>query len=395
MKQLKILIFLLTFSSSVISFGADTNAIARNSLEQNIVRLPQGEFLTAGAHQFRSLWTRDFCFSVPALLILEKYNLVKNQLDYLIKNRRADGLVPIYADSISPMMRVALSSLNKSLGTKFELKLTEKLKPFYQAVGKFPTIDANVLVLKASYEYYQTTGDQEWWNKHQRDFYDIYHYYDQFIDDGLIVQGAFSDWQDSAKREGKVFFTNLLYLEASRNFQYKTKSELNELKSKIHNTFYDPNSGLYFSVSGFGFISLDGILWAIDKNLLDNMDELYSNLKKDPLWSRFNIPGAATFPSYPKNWLATHNRVSGLSEYHGRLLWSWLIALSYKVAKKMNDENEAIRIQNFLTQLIERDQSVHEIYNPDKNYIPFKSSIYFSESPFSWGAAFVLEADMH
>ena len=50
--------------------------IAKESLEKNIVRLPQGDFLAAGGNQFGSLWTRDFCFSVPALLTLKKYAFV-------------------------------------------------------------------------------------------------------------------------------------------------------------------------------------------------------------------------------------------------------------------------------------------------------------------------------
>lgn len=384
----------MVFFNLRIASSIEVKDIASTNLESNIIHLPQGDFLQAGAHQFGSLWTRDFCFSVPGLLILGKQSLVKNQLDFLIKNRRSDGLVPIYADSISPMIRVFMSSLNKTLGTNIKLKLTDKLKPFYQAVGKFPTIDANILVLKASYEYYQSTHDQEWWDRHQKDFFEIYHYYDQFINDGLIVQSAFSDWQDSAKREGKVFFTNLLYLEVAKNFQFKNEVEIEELKNTIQRIFYDQSSGLYFSVAGYGFVSLDGILWAIDKNLLDNTGDLYINLKKDPIWNRFGFPGSATFPSYPKKWIATHNQLSGLSEYHGKLSWSWLIALSAKVAKKMNDDREAQRIHSFLNKLVLRDQSVNEIYNPENNFEAFKSPLYISESPFSWGAAFILESSL-
>jgi hypothetical protein len=393
MKIIRLILVVCVFFNITIASSIEVDNIARSNLESNIIHLPQGDFLAAGSHQFGSLWTRDFCFSVPGLLILGKSNLVKNQLNFLINNRRADGLVPIYADSISPMIRVVLSSLNKTIGTHLEIKLTDNIKPFYQAVGKFPTIDANVLVLKASYEYFQSTHDQEWWDEHQEDFYEIYHYYDKFIDDGLIVQGAFSDWQDSARREGKVFFTNLLYLEVSKNFQFKSDLEINELKKQIQNVFYDTNSGLYFSVAGHGYISLDGVLWAIDKDLLGNSLELYLNLKRDPLWNRFGYPGPATFPSYPKNWIAKHNLISGLSEYHGKLAWSWLIALSAKVAKKMNDHDEALRIHRFLENLVLRDKTVNEIYNPEKKFEAFRSPFYFSENPFSWGAAFILESN--
>ena len=114
--------------------------IAKESLEKNIVRLPQGDFLAAGGNQFGSLWTRDFCFSVPALLTLKKYALVKNHLSYLINNRRSDGLIPIYADSINPMRRVILGSVNRTLGTHVQYKITKNIKPYFKASGKLYAI---------------------------------------------------------------------------------------------------------------------------------------------------------------------------------------------------------------------------------------------------------------
>ena len=148
--------------------------IAKQSLEKNIVSLPQGDFLTAGGNQFGSLWTRDFCFSVPALLILKKNSLVKNHLSYLINNRRSDGLIPIYADSINPMQRVILGSVNQVLGTHVQYKISKDIKPYFKASGKFPTIDANLLVLKAAYEYYQASQDQDWWDINQKAFLEMY-----------------------------------------------------------------------------------------------------------------------------------------------------------------------------------------------------------------------------
>lgn len=71
-------------------FAADIAAIAKKSLETNIVRLDNGLFLSAGAHQFKSFWTRDFCFSSRGLLAINRGDVVKNHLTYLINNRRYD-----------------------------------------------------------------------------------------------------------------------------------------------------------------------------------------------------------------------------------------------------------------------------------------------------------------
>jgi hypothetical protein len=386
-----LIIFIALGLSSAYAYVFNVQEIARASLEVNIVHLKSGDFLAAGPHQFKSLWTRDFCFSVPALLTLKKYSLVKNQLNYLITNRRSDGLVPIYADSMSPMQRVTLASVNNILGTNFNYPITDKLTPYFKASGKFPTIDANILILLASYEYYQATLDQEWWEKNQKNFREIYNYYQKFTQDGLIFQGAFSDWQDSSKRVGKTFFTNLLYLEVSKYFHFLSHSELDLLTNKIHETFYDPSTGLYFSVAGEPYISIDGILWALQKKLMPNLDAMYFALKKHPLWNRFEIPGYATFPSYPKSWIISHVKLSGLSEYHGNLSWSWLIALSSTVAKQYGDLVEAERISSKLQEILLRDNFVGEIYESKNNYRLFHSSLYKSENPFSLGSAFVIE----
>ncbi len=385
-----VIFFILVSMGNVLAGTPKVENIARLSLEKNIIHLKRGEFLAAGAHQFKSLWTRDFCFSTPALLSLKKYSLVKNHLNYLISNRRDDGLVPIYADSINPMQRVALASVNRVLGIKANYDIKENIKPYYKATEKFPTIDANILVLKASYEYYQASHDEDWWQKNQKAFREIYNYYENFFDDGLISQGAYSDWQDSSKRKGKTFFTNLLYLDVSKSFHYLSETETEALTFKIHQAFFDKTTGLYFSIKDYPYISLDGILWALDKKLMPNSDELYLHLREHPLWNRYKVPGFVTTPSYPKSWINPHVRMGSLSEYHGNLSWSWLMAYSSTVALKYGDVEEAKRLRDNLSSLILRDGTVGEIYYSN-NYQPFKSMLYQSEAPFSWGAAFVVE----
>jgi glycogen debranching enzyme len=371
--------------------AAQFASIAEQSLEANIVHLPQGDFLAAGGNQFGSLWTRDFCFSVPALLTLKKYSLVKNHLTYLIKNRSADGLVPIYADSINPMQRVILGSVNIAFGTSAHYQITKDIKPYYKASGKYSTIDANLLVLKASYEYFQASHDQEWWKENQNAFQNIYHYYNHFFENGLIYQEAFADWQDSSSRQGKTFFTNLLYLDISKSLSFMSQEEISNFTKKIHETFYDNETGLYFSLLGSPQISIDGILWAIDKKLMPFSDLLYERLKQHPLWNHFIVPGFATYPSYPLNSLAVQVKLVGLHEYHGNLTWSWLMAYSSLVAYKQHDFKESSRIATALETIVLRDKVVGEIYLSTKDYLPFHSHFYASEMPFSWGAAFVIE----
>ncbi len=365
--------------------------IASQALRQNIIHLNEGDFLTAGRNQFQSFWTRDFCFSVPALLTLKEYSIVKNQLDFLIKNRNANNLIPIYADSVNPMLRVLAASFNQIVGTSIRFKHLKRIKPFYSANAKFSTIDANLLTLKASYDYYKATNDVDWWNSNQKEFLEIFNYYNSFLDDGLISQGPFSDWQDSSKRNGKTFFTNLLYLEVSKDFQFIEPKEIVNLTKKITKTFFDPTTGLYLSIEGSNYISLEGILWAIEKDSFHNSNELYERLKVHQLWLKNTIPGFVTFPSYQKNWLITHVKLSGMNEYHGNISWSWLMAYSALISYKLGDKLEGDRISQILNRIIMRDKTICEIYFSDKDYEPYHTFLYKSESPFSWGAAFVIQ----
>ena len=90
---------------------SDIKTIAQTSLETNISYLKAGSFVSAGAHQFRSFWTRDFCLSCKGLLAIGKGDVLKSHLSYLIAHRRSDDLVPLYVDSMTPVTRVVMSSI--------------------------------------------------------------------------------------------------------------------------------------------------------------------------------------------------------------------------------------------------------------------------------------------
>jgi glycogen debranching enzyme len=73
-----IFIATLTLFISTHVLGANIKEIAKKSLETNIVKLDKGLFLSAGAHQFKSFWTRDFCFSSRGLLAINRGDVVKS-----------------------------------------------------------------------------------------------------------------------------------------------------------------------------------------------------------------------------------------------------------------------------------------------------------------------------
>ena len=60
--------------------------VSAKGLQENIIRHNDKHFLQAGQHQFASLWTRDFCWSVPGLLCLKKIGEVKSHLSVLLSS---------------------------------------------------------------------------------------------------------------------------------------------------------------------------------------------------------------------------------------------------------------------------------------------------------------------
>lgn len=370
----------------------DYRSIARQSLESNIVKLKAGHFLSAGAHQFKSFWTRDFCLSSKGLVAINRADVLKEHLSYLIFNCRADNLVPLYVDSMAPVNRVIMASAFKTFGLgNISLKITDKINPFYLVNNVYEAIDSNLMVLYASWVYRNSTKDDSWFNSHKEQFQKIFDFYNSKMDDGLIVQGEHADWQDSAQRKGKMFFTNLLYYHMACEYGFLTSTQQGVLKQKILTTFLDAKSGLFISMAGRENISLEGNLWAIEYGLLTDAKKLYEKLKQHPLFTVGPIPGFATYPSYTKQDTYIQVKIVGLQEYHGNMYWSWLMGFSAKVAFLMGDEATCFKIKSKIEKVLLRDQVVKEIYVHDDQLTPFKSFCYQSEYPFSWGAAFILD----
>lgn len=183
---------------------------------------------------------------------------------------------------------------------------------------------------------------------------------------------------------------------------------LAQLRSTIEDRFFDRDLGIYRSLVSrvmaegqfriYPQFSLEANLLAIDLGYFDDdsdtrrVQELYAALKTSCLWrGPADMPGFASFPAYPANWIHWIVRVARLPYYHDAMYWSWLIALSAKIAWKMEDYGEALRIADRMAGLATRDGSIVEVYRPTADLPPFSSWLYDAERPFSWGAAFVLD----
>ncbi len=375
---------------------------AAAGLVSNIVEHPTGCYLSAGQNQFRSLWTRDFCWSVPGLLAIGRADVVRDHLRLLIASAHPKtALIPRALDSINPKLRVARATLAYAFGCDATQSApTKPLVPEYHEQNGHPCIDGNLLTILATLRYVDTCGDDAFLALHAQTLERIFRFYDDRREGALLVQPAYSDWQDSVRREGKTLYTNLLWSVtlcelAKRGLFGVTDAQAARVRAEVHTTFYEPSTGLYRSLAEGPHISIDGNLLAIDLGFSRGSDAeaLYGAMKRHALWSAGNgLPGVLTMPDYPRksrNWTV---RLVGLGHYHDRLSWSWLTAMSAKVASRVGDQAEAERILNGLEQLVARDGTVAEIYEPKRTMRPWQRWLYHSERPFSWGAAVTLDA---
>jgi glycogen debranching enzyme len=352
---------------------------AIQSLRANIVSIDGKKYLTAGRHQFKTLWTRDFAYSVAGLLTIEQIKVVQDHLDLLLQFKNQNNLIPRVVDSLPVPLRVALSCLIPSAS----LPIWNSLKPQYHDEHGSKAIDSNLLFMLAAKSFQKF--NPAWFSENSQSIKTLLQYYEPLLDmDGLIVQPAFSDWQDSAKRLGKTSYTNFLYCWVLHRYQDK---RFEKTFTEFKKTFYDSEVGLFKSIDGKNYFSLDVQLMILLSGLLPQFceprdsEKLYMALRSSKLWK-----GIATIPNYPTDDLSLAVRIAGNKNYHGDMIWTWLVALQALAAHKFGSENDRDERLEFLKKSSLKSNAITEILDSE-TLLPFRSLLYRSEQPFSWGAA--------
>ena len=380
----------------------DVLQICSRTLNLNWVRLTDGDILVAGAHQFRTYWVRDFCYAVPALLLLGHAARVRGQLDLAVKMISSDGLIPRGFDVVNPKLRVVATTFGLPATRLFNYE-NKSLKPEYHGEHGTPAIDSNLLTLLAGDQLDALTGDGRFFAQHGPALERAYRFVLNLRGpDGLIRQPGFSDWQDSARREGATFYTNLLFLRVLQRLQragiaWAGDESLTVWKKRLWEQFFDSSKGLFRSQLGRAQFSLETQLWCIEENLFADFiapAQLWENLKSSELWKP--CPGRPVWPDYPSRDVSWTTKLVGLRHYHDQFYWSWLMGESLKVASLMGDAAQIQHVSREIGRLVLKHQAVHEIFEMTNGELaPVRRLLYRSEVPFSWGTAKVIEGLSH
>lgn len=354
---------------------------------RNIISTKEGPFLQAGAHQFQSFWTRDFCFASLGLSSVGEFDVVKNHLSYLLNNlRSSDGLVARIIESQWSGKTVVLNTVFRFLPYSMRKNHHQKkLKPEYLGEHGTLSIDSNALVIIASFHYAKKSNDSQFIQDHKEKLIKAFRFYENRVNSNLVMQESFEDWQDSVKREGKTFYTNLLYWYAGKLLREAEfiSFDIDRIHQSISETFWSQD--FYQSLERGSLNSLEGNYLAIlfDFHPKENQRKLYDSCEKHQ--NRF-FP-YCTQPKYPRQEVSWTTKIVGLRHYHDELHWSWILGLKLAAQRKLNIEDQT---HETFKNLLKRDQTIFEIY--DESLKPFQTNTYLSEHPFSWGIGIILWA---
>jgi hypothetical protein len=376
---------------------------AKRSLDANLVSNDSNEFIVAGGHQFKTLWVRDFCYSVQGLLKYGKKQLVHDQLRLILKFMNNEYQLPRGLDVCNPKTRVLWASFMPGIGFPkvWGDYSTKKIIPEY--LGEHLTIayDSNLLFLKSSLDSGFISEVSENQIEKLLSVYKL---------NPWILQPGYSDWQDSVSRKGPILLTHLLYLEVLLRLKEMGsgvglrlwKDHAENLAGSIRQKFFVESRMLFRETLDQDQISLDSHILLLtgpqELQRLLKIDplELYESLKKDSLWKSSPIPGVPVFPDHRSEHVGWTVKVVGLRHYHDGFVWGWLSAEAYRLAKTFHDHLEADRIATLFAKANQDFSFLSEIYSYESqnsnSLRPYQSVLYRSERPFTWTSAKWLEA---
>lgn len=364
---------------------------AVTDLGKNKTQTEEGAFFPAGLHHFQSFWARDFCLAVPGLLRINETETVGRQLRRLLQFKTFNGFLVRGFDTIDPKLRVFRYSILRFLPGRWP-DHTGPLKPEFLGEHGTPAFDSNALTLSAICQWAEKSPED--YERLAKDFplADLLKGYLPHLRDGLVYQEGFSDWQDSAKREGLGLFVNLTVLKAAiaakrKGLEVPAVLDPGTLARRIHNVFFNRELGLYSQFQDRVQIPLESNLWIADENLLPDMTDLQKlrgNLQNHAVWKNLGVPAS---PETPGEEVAWTTKIVGLRHYHDRLAWSWLLSDQAAVAARWGNTETLQKIVDAQAKAVESYQCIHEVYRwQDGKLIPFRSPLYVSEGPFTWGS---------
>ncbi len=377
--------------------------IAVENLEEGLEvrRLEDGTeklILCAGVRNFREPWARDTGFAMFGLLELENYVAARDALEVFLLTQAETGQFPVKIHSTDILERYIYSLFRRTQPT------VKPIRPKYITAHNTISLDGNCLVVIAIMNYAIRSGDVEfvrsYWEHIKRALAWLENHVED--EDGLLHQGAFTDWADTVARQGKILYTNVLYWKALQETAEMAASlaSLDDadlygrkaawVRASINEQFWRPDMGYFITSQVFDNLSSSGNLLAIAWELT-TPEQAHDILDAMRFYGMaVPVPTKAVHRAYPRKFIAIENRLGGIADYHTYFAWLWLGAWHVIALARMERMEEARELLYNMSRVIVRDGAVHEVYAPSGNYA---SNIWYtSESPLTWSAGMFVYA---
>lgn len=402
----------LTARSPVGGIAFDTavpaTGLARLIAEANVRagieerHLPDGTrktILWAGWRNFREPWARDFGFASFGLVEMGEQRALKETLELYLHYQRADGRFPVKIHSTSVADRYLHSLFSRQQPTH------APLRPKYQTAHHTISLDGNCLLVIAALNYLRRYQDEAFARQHWAALKQALHWVETQAlgSDGLLHQGAYTDWADSVIRKTAVHYTNVLYWKALREFALDAarygysedavyfEGQAAALCAAINRHFWDETQGFFITSRQFRHIlSSDGNLLAIAWRLAtpEQANTILANMAAGGMAEP--VPTRCTNQEYGREHISLENRLGGIAHYHTAAAWLWLGSWHAIAAVRAGRGAEASQLLGRMAEVITRDGVVHEVYGVDGRYL--KTRWYESEAPLTWSAAMFVYA---
>lgn len=372
----------------------------RASIEER--HLPDGRrktVLCAGWRNFREPWARDFGFASFGLVEMGEKRVLKETLELYLHYQQPNGRFPVKIHSTSVLDRYLHSLFAR------QQPIHNPLRPKYHTAHRTISLDGNSLLVIAALNYLRHYQDESFARRHWPALKRALQWVEAQAlgDDGLLHQGAYTDWADSVIRTGAVHYTNVLYWKAVHEFardaaRYQFAEDAaffqqrqEQLRQAINNHFWHGRRGFYSTSRQFSHIlSSDGNLLAIAWGLA-TPEQAHAILNNMAAFGMSHVvPTQCTNLPYGREYIALENRLAGIPNYHTSAAWLWLGSWHVIALARVGRLDEAEQLLEQMRQLIVRDGVVHELYDEQGHYL--KTRWYESEAPLTWSAAMFVYA---
>jgi len=354
------------------------------------------DLVVASPTHFSDFWARDTFWALSGILKIGDRKSAKENIKLFLKYQREDGKIP---RKILREFEVPKYLFGKKIARKVrKAKYTGIVPPFY-------SMDDNALFIRGIKAYLDISGDEDFIREHYENIQSALLWYERREQNGLLHENFLANWMDTIFKNGKVLYTNVLYIHAlqcfseiasrignthdAREYMQKYKRSKNIFQEKFWNKKF------FKDTAEKSFLGKHDNHFDVAGNVLACYFEIAS---KDQIKSILSIlreragDGAfirTVYPYYAFWKVSPITYIMGMPDYHNGASWLWVNLFVIAVEYQYGNKHRAQKNLEDISRVINRDKQVGETYFQDGSL--YKKRFWKSAIPFAWSSGVLLE----